>query len=448
MRTRNPIRNPILAALLCALAGASAHAQTAGEIDRILERLERIERANQALSEEVRALRVELAARTPGAASAPLAERVEVVETRVAEQADTKVESSQRFPIRLTGMALFNTFLNSRNNGGSQYPVIATPGLARNGGAAFRQTVIGLDFRGPQTVWGGKLHGSVFMDFFGGSGQLLDQSVRLRTGVIALDWKQRSIAFGLDKPIFAPREPDSFAQVGVSPLTGAGNLWLWIPQARFEQDFRFGESSGLRAQVGVVQTRESTPRSLLPAYTPGFENARPAIEGRFEFRHGAERRIEIAPGFHNSVSHVDGFSVPSRLFSLDWLISPWRPIEFTGAFFSGQNVAPLGTGGAGGGILIPAYLRPQPVHAIGGWGQIAYRVTPRLSFHLFSGQQDNRESDVIAGQVGKNLSFGANLFYRIAPNVIVSFESSQVRTRRTSTTVLNNHYDLALAYLF
>ena len=44
---------------------------------------------------------------------------------------------------------------------------------------------------------------------------------------------------GLEKPIFNPREPSSLAQVGISPLTGTGNLWLWLPQVRVEQDFAF-----------------------------------------------------------------------------------------------------------------------------------------------------------------------------------------------------------------
>ena len=143
------------------------------------------------------------------------------------------------------------------------------------------------------------------------------------------------------------------------------------------------------------------------------------------------------------------YSVPSNLVSLDWLARPWRTLEFTGTLFSGQNVAPLGTGGAGGGFAYTRTNQVLPVHSRGGWGQLTYQTTQRLSFNLFSGQQDNRNRDLPKGQIGKNLAYGANLFYRLAPNVILSLETSQVRTSPiASGTVLNNHYDLALAYLF
>ncbi|HWC00016.1 MAG TPA: hypothetical protein VG672_25085, partial [Bryobacteraceae bacterium] len=234
-------------------------AQTSPDLRLILERLDRLEQQNRDLAQEVHALREELsAARSHPAASeaartpepAALEDRVTVAEHRIEEQAQTKVEASQRFPIRLTGMALFNTYLNSTQNGDSQYPTIAVPGQVRNGGATLRQTVLGLQYQGPETLWGGQVKGSLFMDFFSGT----TQTLRIRTGDVEIDWGSRSILAGIEKPIFNPREPNSLAQVGLSPLTGAGNLWLWIPQVRFQQNFSFGDRSGLRAQIGVVQT--------------------------------------------------------------------------------------------------------------------------------------------------------------------------------------------------
>jgi hypothetical protein len=377
-----------------------------------------------------------------------LAERVAIQEQRIADQAQTKVEASQRFPIKLTGMALFNVYRNSRNNGGRDYPTVAAPEYYRNAGASFRQTVIGLDYRGPQTVWGGKLHGTVYMDFFGGSGGSLDQLVRVRTASMDVDWKTRSVSVGLEKPIFNPREPNSLAWVGISPLTGAGNLWLWLPQARFEQLIPFsGETTGLRAQIGVVQTHEGD-------YTQGqfeVEPARPGLEGRFEFFHkfASNGRLEIAPGFHASTTHAADAHVPSNLFSLDWYFRPVRRIEWTGVFFSGQNVHHLGAGAIRQGYRVFGEGDVRPVHSLGGWGQLTLNATERLSFNLFSGQHDDRDSDLVRGRIGKNLVYGANFAYRLAPNVILGLEASQTRTRYINVgTLLNNHYDLGLAYLF
>src|SRR5258708_18760156 len=102
-------------------------AQTNPDLARILERLDRLEQENRALSGEVKALRAELSASREGqpAAEGPKAtveERLDIQQARIDELAQTKVEASQKFPVRVTGMALFNAFMNSRQSGGFDYP--------------------------------------------------------------------------------------------------------------------------------------------------------------------------------------------------------------------------------------------------------------------------------------------------------------------------------------
>ncbi len=438
-------------ALLCA--------QSSPDLSLILQRLDRLEQENRALLDEVRALRAEVSAsHAVEAPNAPdqlapegqltVQEQLTIHEHRIEELAQSKVEASQKLPVRLTGMALFNAFLDSRQNGGNDYPTIAFAPGPNRAGATIRQSIIGLDFRGPGTLWGGRVHGSVYMDFFSGT-LPLSQTFRVRTGSIQIDWATRSVMVGMEKPIFNPREPSSLAQVGVSPLTAAGNLWLWIPQARFEQDFSFSRASGLRAQLGVVQTRETGPYAGSQV-TGSVEASRPGLEGRFEvfYKFDDQRRLEIAPGFHVSTTHAGGVSVPSRVFSVDWFYNPIRRLEFTGAFYHGENVSHLGTGPIRQGFGIDNG-RGEPVHSTGGWGQFTIRAASRLDFHLFLGEQDDRNSDLFPGAIGKNLLFGGNVFFRIAPNVLLGPEVSQVRTVYLGQgTRLNNHYDLALAYLF
>ena len=382
-------------------------------------------------------------------ASTSTEEQVEIQGQRIEEQAQTKVEASQRFPIRLTGMALFNTFLNSRQNGGSDYPTAAsaTPGTDR-AGATVRQTQLGLEYFGPRTFLGGNVHGALYMDFYQGAAPL-QEWIRLRTATLQVDWATRGIKAGVDKPIFNPREPDSLAQVGVSPLTGAGNLWLWMPQLRLEQDFSLGASSGLRAQMGAVETHEANPYGPTP---PGvqIETVRPGVEGHFEAWHKLddERRLELAVGFHSSTTHADGFSIPSNLVSLDWFFNPWRRVEFSGAFFSGQNVANLGTGAVNQGYYIYGSYA-EAIDSRGGWGQLTIHTVRRLDLHLFTGQQDYRAGQLRQGSVGRNLLFGGNLFFRVAPNVLLGPEVTELRTFYLGLgNRIDNHYDLALAYRF
>ncbi len=442
-------------------------AQTKTEFQQILERLDRLERENHGLAEEVRALREELAAArskdsltTSAAAESgspqTVDDRLGVVERRVDEQAQTKVEASQRLPVTLTGTVLFNAFMNGRFSAGTQgpqqNPVVAslTPGQQYDGGT-LRQTVIGLKFQGPEIFGGGRINGSVYMDFFGGTTSSLNHLVRLRVASVEADWKSTSILFGQEKPIIAPREPNSLAQVGVSPLTGAGNLWLWGPQVRLEQRFQFGSQTSLRAQVGVYQTSEPPifDPILASEYSATLSTSRPALEGRFELtrRWGESKRIEIAPGFHFSDTHVVGQTAPSRLFTVDWMLEPISLVQFSGTFFTGKNAA--GVGGLRQGFSIFAYKRVVAIPATGGWAQLSLLATRRLSFNMYGGQESDRPSDLLNGNISRNLAYAANLIYRFGPNVLAGLEASQVRTTYVGSGLrINNHYDLGLAYLF
>ncbi|MEO7144705.1 MAG: hypothetical protein ABI165_14500 [Bryobacteraceae bacterium] len=436
-------------------------AQQKSELQQILERLDRLEQENQNLTTEIHSLRAELAAANkpgqPGGGTGeaaktqpPLEERVAVTEQRVQEQAQTKVEASQRLPITMTGMVLFNSYLNGRASGGQQDPTQAalTDNVAA-GGAGLRQSVLGFKFQGPKIWDGGQVSGSLYMDFSAGSGSSLNHLLRMRVATVQVDWKNTTIMAGQDKPIVAPREPNSLAQVAVSPLTGAGNLWLWQPQVRVEQRFAFGEQSGLRAQFGVYQTSEPYNAALDPEYTNSLSPARPALEGRFEFwrQFGENARLEIAPGFHTSATHVAGASIPSDLFTLDWLLQPVSKIQFSGAFFHGRNAAVLG--GLRQGFTIFDDGGTAAVGATGGWAQISYLATRRLSFNVFGGEESDRAADLLTGEIRRNLSYAGNAIYRLGPNVLLGLEASQVRTNYfLGAHRLNNHYDVAVAYLF
>ena len=88
------------------------------------------------------------------------------------------------------------------------------------------QSIIGLRFQGPR-VLGGQVRGSLDLDLWGGTASSLNHLVRMRVASLEVDWKNSTLMVGQDKPLIAPRDPDSLAQVAFSPLTAAGNLWLW-----------------------------------------------------------------------------------------------------------------------------------------------------------------------------------------------------------------------------
>src|SRR5947209_11539477 len=116
---------------LCWFAAAAIAQTVPGDTQKLLDRLDKLEKQNEAMQAEIRELRQELA------------ERVQVEEARTAELAQTKVEASQRMPVSLTGMLLFNAFLSGKYGGTLQHPIFAaaTPGT-RSSRAAFRHTVL------------------------------------------------------------------------------------------------------------------------------------------------------------------------------------------------------------------------------------------------------------------------------------------------------------------
>src|SRR5262249_11937993 len=157
------------------------------------------------------------------------------------------------------------------------------------------------------------------------------------------------------------------------------------------------------------------------------------------------------PGFHVSQTHangpsIGGLSIPSRVFSADWLFRA-RRVELTGAFFTGKNIAPLGSGYQQGFGFYSGHF--AAVDSMGGWAQLTIHTTKRLDFHLFSGQQDDKNMDLTGSRIGKNLLYGGNLYYRLAPNVLLALETTQLRTFYLSQGLrINNHYDVALGYFF
>ena len=466
-----PKRWPLIVALFPLLLPA----QERGDFQLILQRLDQLEQENRNLADEVHALRAEIAGGRlspanpalpqAGAAVAgttangspepmnvspvPMEERVAVQEQRTEELSQTKVEAAQRMPVTLAGMVLFNAFVNGRASGGAQDPLAASlSDSVSRGGAGLSQSIVGLRLQGPHILGGGQVRGSIDLDLWGGTASSLNHLVRMRVATIQVDWKNTSVTVGQDKPLIAPRDPDSLAQVAFSPLTSAGNLWLWSPQARIEQRFAMGDNAGLRAQASVYETSEPSA-GVSPQFQSTLSTASPALEGRFEFwdQYASRGRIEIAPGFHVSETHVGGVSIPSRLFTIDWMLQPLAKLRLTGTYFHGRNAA--GVGGLRQGFTFAGINQFTAVHTSGGWAQVSFLATKRLTFNSYGGQESDHTADLLAGQISRNFVYAVNSQYRLGPNILLGLEVSQARTAYTGGRIrLLNHYDLALAYLF
>jgi len=72
--------------------------------------------------------------------------------------------------------------------------------------------------------------------------------MRLRTATMRMDWTDTSVVVGQDAIFFSPTSPTSFASLAIPALSGAGNLWAWVPQIRVEHRVGLGEQSSLLLQ--------------------------------------------------------------------------------------------------------------------------------------------------------------------------------------------------------
>jgi hypothetical protein len=426
---------------------AQESARPDATLTEILKRLDTLERQNRELLEQVHELREQIhpaqAKQEQNQDQETLDERVAVNEARVADQAQTKVEASQKFS--LNGMLLFNAFANSRADGTSGYGLLTGP---ERTGATVRQTLLGLDFHGPALPGGGHVSGSLMMDFWAGFAPPGANWLRIRRADLSLEWPNRTFSVGQDKPLISPYQPDSLAEVGVPPLAGAGNLWLWLPQARYEERVHLGTSSGLTGQIALMQTNERYTTAPTE-YTGSLAQARPAVEGRVAFWHKFDdvRRFDLGSGFHTSQTHVAGKSVDSRIASLDWRVVPFSHLEFTGTLYKGTNVSGLGALGNGFGVSQYGYV--QAVESGGGWAQISAPLTKRITWNLYSGFENDQGRYLPYDNIVRDFTYASNVAYRLSPNVIVSFEGMQLRGHTQSgLRSIHNHYDLALAYLF
>src|SRR6185312_16172975 len=135
---------------------------------------------------------------------AKLEEDQQITESRVSEQAQTKVESGSKYRVRLSGIVLLNLFDNRGFVNNQDFPQYAEPPhLPENTfavspssfGGSLRQSQIRLEAFGPN-IAGARTSADLQFDFAGGFTDTwngaVEGLVRLRTGSIRLDWTNTS----------------------------------------------------------------------------------------------------------------------------------------------------------------------------------------------------------------------------------------------------------------
>jgi hypothetical protein len=390
-----------------------------------------------------------------------LRERVETLEAQVKLHDQTKVESTSKYPLRITGLILFNSFVNRGSVDNFDLPSIAVPhtaGLSNGGGgASLRQTILGIEGFGPR-VAGAKTSANVSLDFFGGI-PLSDFGtsagiVRMRTASINFDWDRNLVQVGLAAPLISPLSPTSYATVAEPGMAWAGNLWTWAPQLRVAHQFVSSSEQRFQVEFGLWDPPAAGYNMTGVFRTPssGEQTNQPAYEGRVSYGSSTgEHALQIGVGGYYSRQKYSNVTVgeysfsgtnDSWAFTTDFRIPLSHWFELSGEGYRGRSL-----GGLGGGVYKDVLYGKDPVSGaliirgvndIGGWTQFKARfgqlVETNASVGLDNGFAGDFHSlvlpyDATATELrARNRMVVGNVIYRPKTYLIFSPEYRRIWT--------------------
>ena len=399
----------------------------------------------------------------------------QLIDGKLSDLYQTKVESGSKYRLRLSGIVLLNMYDNRGTVEYQDIPSIAEPPQTEplfvspsSFGGTLRQSQIRLQAFGPD-ISGARTSADLQFDFAGGfpntSNGVGMGLVRLRTGTIRLDWAHTSIVAGQDQLFFAPLAPTSLATLAAPALSYAGNLWAWAPQVRIEHRIVLSEASSFSFQAGILDSLSGDyPDNSYIRYPAwGEMSGQPAYAVRVSWSHRAfGQNFTVGMGGYYGRQNW-GFSrnVDGWAGTTDVTLPLGKLFEFTGEFYRGRAVAGLG-GGIGQSVLFTgSFDDPSTVFkgldSMGGWAQLKFK--PRSNFEIngaigldnpFASELRRYTSNTFyIGSYTRNLSPLVNFIYQVRSDVLFSTEY-----RRLNTSVLDsgsnsaNHINLSLGYIF
>lgn len=327
---------------------------------------------------------------------------------KVAEMHQDKVESVSKYPVKISGLVLFNSYWNKGivdiqdlpNLALPNFPGAPSPGV----GATLRQTMLGAEVLGPK-LFGAKTSADAEIDFAGGnpttSFGVATGLLRLRTAKISLDWTNTSLDIGQDDLFFSPLSPTSYATVFEPAMSWSGNLWVWTPGVELSHRIALDESSSLVLQGGVLDPlTEEDPVFQGRDSTAGEASRAPAIAGRIAFDRSEASSYPFTIGFggYRAQQQYQTFpSVASWTLNADFKAGFGKHFELSGEWYQGQAVGGLG-GGIWTSVVFPEPVGPhtaiQPLRSTGAWAQL--KITPATHFEINGalGQDENYGKDL------------------------------------------------------
>ena len=367
-------------------------------------------------------------------------ERQALQESQIATHEQTKVETESKYPLKISGLVLFNSYVNTRQVDISANPTYAMPGSGSTG-FSLRQTVLGFDARGPH-LFGATSHADVRADFFAGGAQPSYAAaglLRLRTAHASLRWQNTEAFVEQDRSLISPNTPSSLLAVSQPELSWSGNLWTWNPQIGISHQIGMTPSSRLKLQAGLIDTADP----FLPAAPPTSSTISRAERSRWP---GPEARIAAGWGDPELGSElgISGYFSPHETAAqarfnawagaIDLRFPVTTHFAFTANAYRGAGLGGLGGGGYVDYVYLYAGTR-EIAHAlddVGGWAQFKSKLGERLEFNEGYGMDNPFAGQIRASMripeyatyygLARNRSFFSNVIYSPSSYLLFSLE--------------------------
>jgi hypothetical protein len=403
---------------------------------------------------------------------AKLEDSQDLIDAKLTEQSQTKVESGSKYRVRLSGIVLFNLFDTRGLVDNVDFPQWAIPsqaGVSSNAFAAsLRQSQIGLEVFGPE-IAGARTSANVKFDFAGGFAELPNGIsmglMRLRTGTIRMDWTNTSIIAGQDSLFFAPLSPTSLSSLAVPALSYSGNLWNWAPQVRIEHRKELSDASSLLFQAGILDSFTGDVPAQSPRFpTEGEQSGQPAYAARVAWSHHlfAQNFTLGAGGYYGRQNWGFGRNVDGWAGTVDVSLPLGRFFAVTGEFYRGRAVGGI-SGAVGQDVLFsgPATDSTTSIrglNSVGGWTQLKFKPTAKFEINAALGDDNPFAGELrrfpatqnyYGYSISRNMSPFANFIYQVRSNVLFSAEYRRIQTYSPDGTFsAANQFGTSVGYIF
>jgi hypothetical protein len=451
------------------------------EVRQLTSSLQAMRSEVQACREEIHNLRAELetakAAQQSGPADtdvqhaiADLREEDSVSDSRLATLYQTKVESGSKYRVRLSGLALFNTFVNRGTVNTISVPNLAIPtpegDPAGSIGATFRQTLFTLQAFGPE-VGGARTSADVQFDFYGGFTHTLDGYVlglaRLRTAGINFDWDRWSLRFTQDKPFISPLTPTTLAAIGTPEFAYSGNLWTWTPQIVAERTWQVSERVKPHLQFGLLDPFDGElPNMQFQRPAEAGELSRtPGLAARqsWDFPLGNQIVTVGAGGYFARQNYGYGRVIDAWAATLDWNLPLGERWALSGEFHRGLALGGM-WGGIGASVVYTSpdssgYASVVGVNTVGGWSQLKFKPATKWEINGAFGEENPFAADLLQNgdptyfPVLRNWTTMVNVIDHPRSNLFLSLEYRHLNTVLFSgQTQTAEHLNLGVGLAF